>query len=176
MHENRLESKLEQHDYALGPGKHPNVMPQGFDKAGILPGAFTVPVCENLGGEAISSLWEKNVSQLLTATLQTLQTVANPAQAKNFPCRCGNIDWENKQADRGKAQSKLFYELSGLYASDKFEDFCDDENDCSGSSSDEWEPFDIPEGWSERTPELKNAWKKCEGHKHNTQGKPDKDK
>jgi hypothetical protein len=70
--ENKLEKVIRPYNVTTVPGgglQFSEKASQSSKHAGSLPGAFTIPVCRNPAGEAISSVWSDD--------------------SKNFPCRCG---------------------------------------------------------------------------------------
>ncbi len=176
VHENRLQNQLRNFGRPFESWKTKN-----YKYAGTLPGAFTIPICRNPLGEAISSVWTSTVSPRHPSSTYTHDRSPFPwyaltcLQSKNYPCRCGEIDWETKQLTAGLPETKAFYELSMLYASEQFEDYCDSKNNCNENYDYDW-TFTIQQGYPPQTKHLKHAWDKCEGRGHKTLGFPKKDK
>lgn len=148
-----VEDVLKKVEFGVMPGEFD--LP-GVERAGALPGAFTIPICHNLHGEAISSVWEK--------------------KSKNYPCRCGSGAWEfSRSKPQERKESKKFYFDTGLYANKHFEEFCQKEHNCVG---DKRYPlnYDVPKGQPSKAPDLKRFWRKCNTRGHSTHGKPYEDK
>ncbi|KAF2437967.1 hypothetical protein P171DRAFT_505745 [Karstenula rhodostoma CBS 690.94] len=153
--ENKLEEVLRPYDVTTVPGGDQLLYANSTENAGSLPGAFTVPICRNPGGEAISSVWSK--------------------EGRNYPCRCGNVNWIYENWKRGLEESQFFYEQTGFYASTEFENQCQHQMGCKGKGSHHWK-FNIPKGYPPKAEGMKHVWKKCKHvHGHTTVGNPNQD-
>ncbi|KAF2641451.1 hypothetical protein P280DRAFT_507003 [Massarina eburnea CBS 473.64] len=120
---------------------------------GSVPGAFTIPICRNPRGEAISSVWEE--------------------KGRNYPCKCGEAAWDEKPFNLGKDTTRKFLELTGFKYSEDWEDYCSDHNDCRGANSIDWN-FKKEKGGPKIPKKLKHPFKKCEPKDHSI-GSPSKD-
>ncbi|KAL5394958.1 hypothetical protein PMIN06_003262 [Paraphaeosphaeria minitans] len=121
---------------------------------GEVPGAFSVPICRNPGGEAISSVWEK--------------------KGRNYPCKCGEVPWKQKHYDPRNDRTRKFLERSGFKYSEDWEDYCSDHNSCHGEDSINWN-FTPGPGGKKIPKKLKHPFKSCtDANKHGI-GSPHKD-
>lgn len=155
--ENKLEDVVRPYRVTTVPGADHMLYEKSSKNGGSLPGAFTVPICRNPTGEAISSVWSKT--------------------GRNYPCRCGNImNWQSKgYTYTGLEESKFFYEQTGFYASEEFEDECENHMKCKGENDHDWH-FNIPEGYPPKAKGMKHVWKRCKKlHAHHYDGNPDQD-
>ncbi|KAH7073297.1 hypothetical protein FB567DRAFT_428776, partial [Paraphoma chrysanthemicola] len=120
---------------------------------GLVPGAFTIPICRNPGGEAISSVHKD--------------------KARNYPCMCGEFSWK-KGWSIEKDETKRFLHLTGFKYSEDWEDYCSDHNHCKGQNNIDWHSeFNSMrrEGDPQIPEKLKHPFRKCkEPKKHNDYG------
>ncbi|RYO48580.1 hypothetical protein AA0116_g12338 [Alternaria tenuissima] len=79
---------------------------------GKVPGGFSLPICVNPGGEAISSDWDK--------------------EARNYPCMCGNFGWNDGTWTYQADETLDFLVHSGLMFSEDWERFCHRNGECKG--------------------------------------------
>ena len=92
------------------PGKLINKLPaiwftKGAHVGGTLAGTFTIPVCRNPGGEAISSVWSH--------------------WGRNYPCMCGDFSWRRSGGYTPEIdETPAFLKKTGLFASEDWEVFC----------------------------------------------------
>jgi hypothetical protein len=157
VHENNLQDAIPKGDYktfqsALTRGKN---LGKNKDK---LTGAYTLPICRNPGGEAISSVWSKH--------------------GRNYPCMCGEFGWKDNTWSIDKDDTSDFLVRTGLMFSEDWEDFCHHEGHCKEEKSIDWhskldavrKPGDpeIPKG-------LKHPFKKCKQKTKHGVGEPHHD-
>jgi hypothetical protein len=122
---------------------------------GKVPGAFSLPICRNPDGEAISSVWDK--------------------KGRNYPCKCGEVPWKQKHYDSSTDTTRKFLERTGFKYSEDWEDYCSDHNHCKGENSIDWNFAPGPEG--KKIPKkLKHPFKTCKESKEHRIGKPEKDR
>jgi hypothetical protein len=91
---------------------------EGLKDFGKVPGAFTIPVCRNVGGESISSVWSD--------------------KSRNYPCMCGDGFTWNRGWTQDKDETERFLELTGFMFSEDWEDYCSDHNKCKGQNDINW--------------------------------------
>jgi hypothetical protein len=72
------------------------------ENLGSVPGAFSIPICRNPQGEAISRTGTKD--------------------GKNYPCMCGEFGWNNNQWSEARDQTPNFLVYSGFMFSEDWED------------------------------------------------------
>ncbi|KAF2840719.1 hypothetical protein M501DRAFT_1029948 [Patellaria atrata CBS 101060] len=110
----------------------------------IIPGMFTVPVCRNPRGEAISSI-RRNKS-------------------RNYPCMCGGFSWDSKDYKKEKDETETLLQASNLYASEDFAEYCSK----SKFKKDKARPFHFKVGKTNEKPYRKSThhYKKCKGKDH----------
>jgi hypothetical protein len=92
--------------------------PEDIEDLGKVPGAFMIPICRNVGGEAISSVWS-DVS-------------------RNYPCMCGEGFTWNRGWSPEKDDTPRFLELTGFMFSEDWEDYCSDHNRCKVQKDINW--------------------------------------
>ncbi|KAF2997405.1 hypothetical protein E8E13_005313 [Curvularia kusanoi] len=129
-------------------------------------GIFTVPICENPGGESISSVFDP--------------------KGENYPCMCGSIGWNNKDSyNIATDQTPTFLAQTGLMFSSDWETYCDNRNACDEASdvplygmlqalsNPDTDPRD-----AEIPKKLQHTFKQCRKRKDSAKhrGWPDKDK
>lgn len=111
VHENKLQDAIRNRDYHTISEAAKRDLAMGKN-LGKVPGGFSLPICLNPGGEAISSVWDK--------------------KARNFPCMCGPFGWNdgtwNYQAD----ETTNFLVHTGLMFSEDWERFCHRNGECKG--------------------------------------------
>lgn len=157
VHENKLQNAIERFDYkkvasALARGKSLGT------NLGHIPGLFTLPVCRNPGGEAISSVWE--------------------TKGRNYPCMCGEFGWNNNSWHFSKDETKQFLIYTGLMFSENWEHFCNKNGHCKGENG-----IDIHASLDRlRRPgdpqipkDLKHPFKKCKQKTKHRAGDPSQD-
>lgn len=88
---------------------------QGENNLGKVPGAFSIPICRNPGGESISSVWQD--------------------KGRNYPCMCGEFAWNKGQWSLPRDRTERFLELTGLKFSEDWEDYCHSHNECKGKNN-----------------------------------------
>jgi hypothetical protein len=94
------------------------MQPEGTESRGKVPGAFTIPVCRNVGGESISSIWSDD--------------------SRNYPCMCGEGFTWNRGWSQEKDETPRFLELTGFMFSEDWEDYCSDHNKCKVQGDINW--------------------------------------
>ena len=83
---------------------------------GSLAGTFTIPICRNPKGEAISSVWSH--------------------KGRNYPCMCGEFSWvRNGGYSPEKDETKAFLEKTGFFASEDWHVFCSLHTKCKKDES-----------------------------------------
>jgi len=99
-----------------GAGNYENV-PHAFEHSkkngryyGTMPGVFTLPICHNPQGEAISSVWTR--------------------KSMHLPCMCGDFGWDNGQYRRDKDETLGFLVKTGLMHSDAWGKQCLSQSKC----------------------------------------------
>ncbi|PSN70267.1 hypothetical protein BS50DRAFT_662391 [Corynespora cassiicola Philippines] len=128
--------------------------------AGKVPGGFTLPICENPEGEAISAVW------------QALKG-ARHKSSTNFPCLCGPHSW--KKTPLGTEEHKKFLLQTGFLFSRKYKKVCDTWNHChSGRNHKHHWKWDLPSS-EHRKPEIKHMMSKCRSNGHRSMGYIDGD-
>lgn len=123
---------------------------------GNVAGIFTISVCRNPKGEAISSVFSDD--------------------GRNYPCLCGEFSWDDPDYTFEKDQTTDFLIKSGFAFSEDWEHYCDSHNDCEDDES-----IDLRnilndkrrKGDPEITEELGHPWFKCKKPKdHKDKGDP----
>ncbi|KAJ4362204.1 hypothetical protein N0V95_001448 [Ascochyta clinopodiicola] len=82
---------------------------------GRVPRIFTIPICRNPGGEAISGVLSK--------------------KGRNYPCMCGETGWDDGRWTEEIDETPTFLLRSGFAFSEDWEDYCSDHNYCKGENS-----------------------------------------
>lgn len=123
---------------------------------GQIPGAFSIPICRNPGGEAISSVHTK--------------------ASRNYPCMCGNFGWTDGRWRESLDETPDFLVKTGLMFSEDWEDYCSDNNKCFGANNIDLHG-DLDSLRSKGDPpipkQLKHNFKTCKKQWHNNPaGKP----
>jgi hypothetical protein len=131
----------------------------GDPTMGEVPGAFSVPVCRNPGGEAISSVWGK--------------------RSRNYPCMCGEFGWKNWNEEID--ETRKFLDRTGFKWSEDWDDYCRHHNKCDIGKKNHhkhWN-FELPKekkNGSKKVHLVKHKYLKCKkALKHKHIGHPDKD-
>ncbi|KAL1610592.1 hypothetical protein SLS60_002262 [Paraconiothyrium brasiliense] len=121
---------------------------------GKFPGAFAVPICRNPRGEAISSVWTKS--------------------GRNYPCKCGEVLWSDKDYDWKRDKTRKFLERTGFKFSEDWEDYCSDNNKCKGEADIDWNFWVGPQE-GKIPKKLKHPFKTCKSPKEHQWGHPGED-
>lgn len=133
--------------------------PEKTKHIGSVPGAFSIPILRNPGGEAISSVGKD--------------------KSRNYTCMSGEFSWESGWSIE-KNTTLQFLKRSGFMYSEDWEDYCPGHNGCEVENIIDWHA-DInafrKHGDPEIPKKLKHPFKKCTSPKsHDHQGTPNKGK
>ncbi|RYN16873.1 hypothetical protein AA0112_g12328 [Alternaria arborescens] len=111
VHENKLQDAIRNRDFHTisEAAKRDRAMGKNL---GEVPGGFSLPICVNPGGEAISSDWDK--------------------RARNYPCMCGNFGWNDGTWTYQADETEPFLVNTGLMYSEDWERFCHRNGECKG--------------------------------------------
>ena len=169
MHRNNLADAVDHSDFVsitsaleregvVMPGMDAVHWPSDPEKTkhlGSVPGAFSIPIFRNPGGEAISSVGED--------------------KSRNYPCMAGEFSWESGWSIE-KDTTLQFLKRSGFMFSEDWEDYCSGHNDCEGENSIDWHAelnAFRKDGDPEIPKKLKHPFKKCTSPKsHDHLGTP----
>lgn len=145
----------------IGPPTADSIFNGTADEHADIKGVFTIPICENPDGKAVSG-------------------VLDP-KGQNYPCMCGqpwNID---KRYLFREEQTPRFLALSGLMFSKHWEDYCDNHNDCDEESDVDLHPIldglRDPKTDPEIPKKLKHPYRECKAKDSRSHpGWPDRDR
>jgi hypothetical protein len=151
IHENNIEHKVNADFFHYLANQDDKLKMYYLKHLGKVPGAFTLPVCRNAGGEAISSVWS--------------------TKGRNFPCICSEKPWiEQRDVKQDIRMNYKFLKLTRFYASEDFEDYCNNMLHCKGDNDLSWNWNQRP-GEPSPDEEMTHPWKKCKKPKpHSTWG------
>ncbi|KAF2877022.1 hypothetical protein BDV95DRAFT_601439 [Massariosphaeria phaeospora] len=117
VHENHLEDAIRNMDATRIADMHRHAS----TNLGQVPGAFTIAVCRNPGGESI--------------------TTTNQNDARNYPCMCGQFGWRPNEKGAWSPQNDEtpeFLVRSGLIFSGEWSRSCKRDNKCDASKKIDW--------------------------------------
>ncbi|KAK3059988.1 hypothetical protein LTS18_009591, partial [Coniosporium uncinatum] len=104
----------------------------------ILPGSFTIPVLNNPGGEAISSIFQTH--------------------SRNYPCMAGAIEWNSGKGHPGSDELQKFLQATGYYGSLDWYQQCAHRHKCEKDRS---RSFTFRQDAFRTVKEISHPWKKC---------------
>jgi hypothetical protein len=145
----------------LDPMASESILNGTGDRNAVINGVFTVPICENPDGKAISSVLDPD--------------------GQNYPCMCGQPWTADKGYSYSEDQTPRFLGLSGLMFSNDWEHWCDNHNDCDEESDIDLNPilekYRDPKTDPEIPKRFKYPYRKCRDHKDAQKhpGWPDRD-
>jgi hypothetical protein len=154
VHENKLQDAIRNRDYHMISEAAKRDLAMGKN-LGKVPGGFSLPICVNPGGEAISSDWDK--------------------RARNYPCMCGNFGWNDGTWTYQADETEPFLVHTGLMYSEDWERFCHRNGECKGV---EWDKLhgrldqQREPGDPQISKNLKHLFDRCKQDTEHGAGKP----
>ena len=146
----------------VGPVTANSILNGTADEHADIKGVFTIPICENPGGEAISGVLDED--------------------GQNYPCICGQ-SWDDEESYSFiDDKTAHFLALSGLMFSNDWNAWCDHQNDCSSDSDNDvrsyLEGFRDPIKDPQIAENINHLFKKCEDRKDSRKhpGYPERDR